>query len=263
MMKTNECEHRAFTLIELLIVIAIIAILAAILFPVFATAREKARQAGCESNLKQIGLAFVQYCQDYDEGTPYACYNGATPIGCGASGQEYGTTLGFCLSPYVKSTAVWRCPSDSLSNPPAVAGFTSAGIYGGYWNVSYTYNYYFMELWKTGSDAGALPLVLSQLQTPAVDAIIFGSWPGGSLSSSSWFIDHWVGFGPRLEGSTQAASPALAAGHNNGGNAAYADGHVKWYSTGYLMSQIAAEDAGSCAANTTRSFGQCSTIFHE
>ena len=58
-----------FTLIELLVVIAIIAILAAILFPVFAQAREKARQASCVSNLKQIGLAMLQYTQDYDEFT--------------------------------------------------------------------------------------------------------------------------------------------------------------------------------------------------
>lgn len=60
-------DRRAFTLIELLVVIAIIAILAAILFPVFARAREKARQASCSSNLKQLGLAFIQYTQDYDE----------------------------------------------------------------------------------------------------------------------------------------------------------------------------------------------------
>src|ERR1043165_533038 len=63
-------HRRGFTLIELLVVIAIIAILAAILFPVFAQAREKARQAACMSNLRQIGLAFAQYVQDYDELLP-------------------------------------------------------------------------------------------------------------------------------------------------------------------------------------------------
>src|SRR5512137_1152715 len=70
-MEVNMPKRRAFTLIELLVVIAIIAILAAILFPVFAKAREKARQSSCQSNLKQIGLAFMQYAQDYDEQYPY------------------------------------------------------------------------------------------------------------------------------------------------------------------------------------------------
>ncbi|MEN6404264.1 MAG: prepilin-type N-terminal cleavage/methylation domain-containing protein, partial [Armatimonadia bacterium] len=64
---------RGFTLIELLVVIAIIAILAAILFPVFAKAREKARQTSCLNNCKQLGTAIVQYCQDYDERMP-KCY---------------------------------------------------------------------------------------------------------------------------------------------------------------------------------------------
>jgi len=63
-------RRKGFTLIELLVVIAIIAILAAILFPVFAKAREKARQASCQSNLKQITLAFLMYASDYDEAYP-------------------------------------------------------------------------------------------------------------------------------------------------------------------------------------------------
>src|SRR6202453_3747717 len=70
----NSSSNGAFTLIELLVVIAIIAILAAILFPVFATAREKARQTSCASNMKQIGLAIMQYVQDYDETFPMTCF---------------------------------------------------------------------------------------------------------------------------------------------------------------------------------------------
>ncbi|MDR3706666.1 MAG: DUF1559 domain-containing protein [Capsulimonadaceae bacterium] len=90
----NRRIRRAFTLIELLVVIAIIAILAAILFPVFAKAREKARQASCQSNMKQLGIGFVQYVQDYDERFPAATYWGS---------QIY---------PYEKSTGVFKCPDD-------------------------------------------------------------------------------------------------------------------------------------------------------
>src|SRR6187402_1264628 len=99
-------SRSAFTLIELLVVIAIIAILAAILFPVFAKVREKARQTSCTSNMKQLGLAFMQYSQDNDEMNPSGIYIGATslPVGAGWGGQIYS---------YVKSTGVYKCPDDA------------------------------------------------------------------------------------------------------------------------------------------------------
>ena len=96
----------AFTLIELLVVIAIIAILAAILFPVFAQAREKARQATCLSNLKQLGLAGLQYCQDYDEINVPSETNFAL-----IAGVQYYTPWQDLLYPYVKSLDVYNCPS--------------------------------------------------------------------------------------------------------------------------------------------------------
>jgi prepilin-type N-terminal cleavage/methylation domain len=97
----------AFTLIELLVVIAIIAILAAILFPVFAQAREKARQASCMSNLKQIGLAIMQYTQDYDETFP----RGAD--------DNFRNSWPAATQPYAKSIEIFRCPSSSPAVLPA------------------------------------------------------------------------------------------------------------------------------------------------
>jgi len=113
-------DKRGFTLIELLVVIAIIAILAAILFPVFARAREKARQASCQSNMKQIMLALLMYAQDYD-GKIMACRMGrpgtwnVTPNRCGA-GTDY-WTWEVCIQPYVKNQQLGICPSlDALNN---------------------------------------------------------------------------------------------------------------------------------------------------
>lgn len=97
----------AFTLIELLVVIAIIAILAAILFPVFAQAREKARQASCLSNAKQTSLAVQMYIQDYDESFP-----NAQP-----GGWQWTESWLVHVQPYIKSFQVLLCPSDSVKRP--------------------------------------------------------------------------------------------------------------------------------------------------
>src|SRR6201984_300402 len=99
-------KRRGFTLIELLVVIAIIAILAAILFPVFAKAREKARQTSCLSNIKQVGLALTMYVQDYDELTPSPLPN-VPAINGGNSNAE---PIDQQLLPYIKSDGVWACP---------------------------------------------------------------------------------------------------------------------------------------------------------
>jgi prepilin-type N-terminal cleavage/methylation domain-containing protein len=114
-MLPKKCN--AFTLIELLVVIAIIAILAAILFPVFAQAREKARQASCLSNCKQLGLATDMYVQDYDEAFPQVNLN-LWPTLPQASLPDGRTYLGWVvwplqLYPYIKNVGVYSCPSDA------------------------------------------------------------------------------------------------------------------------------------------------------
>ncbi|HEX8234726.1 MAG TPA: DUF1559 domain-containing protein [Abditibacteriaceae bacterium] len=131
-MKTLESKvrtkRRGFTLIELLVVIAIIAILAAILFPVFARARDNARRASCQSNLKQIGLGFIQYTQDYDGQYPMTMANWRFGT------QEYDWTTNqqdqpfgrmrlkrwgweHAIFPYIKSAQLFRCPGANQSLP--------------------------------------------------------------------------------------------------------------------------------------------------
>ncbi len=122
-------KKRGFTLIELLVVIAIIAILAAILFPVFAKAREKARTASCQSNLKQIGLAATMYAQDYDE----------TMVHYSLPGTGGWTAA---LDPYTKNAQVYVCPS-------------KAGVTPGY-----GYNYLYLGNGSTGT-------AMASVQSPA------------------------------------------------------------------------------------------------
>ena len=109
----REGKGQGFTLIELLVVSASIASLAAILFPVFARARENARKSNCQSNFKQIGLGIMQYVQDYDERYPreYQVTSGPTPrVGDWCNTGAY-TNIQDDLVPYIKNTGVWKCPS--------------------------------------------------------------------------------------------------------------------------------------------------------
>jgi len=120
--------RRGFTLIELLVVIAIIAILAAILFPVFARAREKARQSSCLSNTKQIGLAVLQYVQDYDETFPGSNIPPA---------HWYGA-----VQPYINNAQVFICPSASdRDNAYGGYGYNDYGTTGSNglgWRTNYS-----------------------------------------------------------------------------------------------------------------------------
>jgi prepilin-type N-terminal cleavage/methylation domain-containing protein/prepilin-type processing-associated H-X9-DG protein len=143
----KSTERKGFTLIELLVVIAIIAILAAILFPVFAKAREKARQISCLSNMKQLGLGFTQYNQDYDE-----YFTGSGYYGQGWAEHIY---------PYVKSAGVYKCPDDprgplDIYRPNA---------------LSYVANVLVLD--PTHDQNPAKPVSLAQLVSPSTTALLY------------------------------------------------------------------------------------------
>lgn len=125
-------SRSGFTLIELLVVIAIIAILAAILFPVFAKAREKARQIACLSNMKQIGLGLLQYTEDNDECVPYM-YGPTYSSGGGGSAPNGNYKWMDAIYPYVKSEAVFNCPDVSY---PIVDGTSDYYQYHYYQNLN-------------------------------------------------------------------------------------------------------------------------------
>jgi len=147
-------RHQGFTLIELLVVIAIIAILAAILFPVFQKVRENARRASCLSNEKQLGLAFTQYFQDYDEKYPGV---NATYYKAGGAFSDYKGGWANMIYPFVKSTGVYACPDDSTASP----------------KCSYSMNY---AVWNNdNNDSASNGLSLSQFSAPASTILL---WEG-------------------------------------------------------------------------------------
>lgn len=119
----HPSKSRGFTLIELLVVIAIIAILAAILFPVFAKAREKARQTTCLSNEKQLGLGILQYVQDNDETFPCGAVSTVGGVPTPGSGYGGGAGWGGQIYTYVKSDAVYSCPDDTGSGSGPIVSY--------------------------------------------------------------------------------------------------------------------------------------------
>lgn len=147
MFSRSASPRKAFTLIELLVVIAIIAILAAILFPVFARARENARKTSCLSNMKQLGLGFIQYTQDYDERLPagggLGSYPNNPPLATDTYGQWVQGPTGGCtetnpcrpdygaLFPYVKSTQIYICPSATTKKGLCYSMNMTGGANGG------------------------------------------------------------------------------------------------------------------------------------
>src|SRR5438552_9460437 len=174
-MNAQPIRRSGFTLIELLVVIAIIAILAAILFPVFAQAREKARQTSCLSNLRQIGTAVQMYIQDYDErlpGTSWVTgrcgfYGHWVPGGNIANSPNWRLEDG-AIMPYVKNTKIFACPSDSVAasyNPSSPSAPTDRAK-----GLSYAMNAYLSNMIPYAIIDGPANIVMLIDQGPVLPA---------------------------------------------------------------------------------------------
>ncbi len=211
-------KRDGFTLIELLVVIAIIAILAAILFPVFARAREKARQSSCLSNVKQLSLGVMMYVQDYDERFPYY-YD-----------RERLISWIPMIEPYLRNEQVFKCPS--YNTPYTTFGTSTSTDYGASIHVM-------LDSW-TSSSSGILrpPRAMAEIARPATVVMLMDSgyyrvswgwyrspYPSGYVPGATW------GMTPEDTGYTWSEprrSDWLHGRHHGGINVGYCDGHVKW-----------------------------------
>jgi prepilin-type N-terminal cleavage/methylation domain-containing protein/prepilin-type processing-associated H-X9-DG protein len=219
----KRLKMRGFTLIELLVVIAIIAILAAILFPVFAQAREAARKASCQSNLKQIGIAEQMYSQDYDE-----VYSGSF-MQVGAGRMSYAELL----QPYVKNQKIFQCPSSigtHMTNDN-VANCTYNPLTCGLNGLDYAYNGVISPVniggGPDGSDSAHVPL--AAVTAPADTIMVMDGGPAG-------FYNVWQSADTDINGSfygqTWSGNPTTPntpkKRHADGSNVLWYDGHVKF-----------------------------------
>ena len=219
----GKCTNsRAFTLIELLVVVAVIGILAALLFPVFARARENARRSACLSNMKQIGLALMQYTQDYDERFPIHGTQGSFLTAV----NEYGNVVSDpftssypnymkCILLYTKNTGILLCPS-SVQDP--VQGGNSVVGNSSYMGSAVLMNRNLADI------ANASSIVWMQERSNRVKdsylrprLLITGT---GTPTTTPPSYDYWH----VISGGAEAYSNL----HFDGGNFLFADGHAKW-----------------------------------
>ena len=190
---------RAFTLIELLCVCALLTILAAILFPVFAAARDKARQTTCLSNVRQISVAQSLYIQDWDERLPHWYEVGDGSAAAAWGGYTFWTEY---FQPYLRSRAVLRCPSFAWPNGEALPGTKLAD--------------YSLLTWGPNGDGSR--------GNP------YWRWPGNmSLAQVRRPAE---AFNLMDGATTTEGTAALAPRHQGGINCACLDGHARWLSLG-------------------------------
>lgn len=234
-------QKKAFTLIELLVVIAIIAILAAILFPVFAQAREKARQSAGISNLKQINLATLQYLQDYDETFFPTATERQAPAALTAKADVAIFSYRNRIAPYVKTDAIYK----DLSAPDWGAQGTDWDVPGNYFPTDYGFHL---------NEGKIAPLANNQAAkyagTGTIDLRDFGvndDTPLGTISKPANFIlfadanrydtakktynPSRGGLYPQPYAFSVSGQSRPAIRHVGGTNYGYADGHVKWVKT--------------------------------
>ena len=202
-------NKKGFTLIELLVVIAIIAILAAILFPVFNSARDKARATQCASNLKQLSISHEMYRSDYGGYT--------IPYGLGwafwVGGTGWSSTWYDEIQPYLKNKNVIFCPSkkrfgDNLD---------------GYANIGYGYNFWSLTLKNVGYSNISGPFAREQDVKYPGRLFVFGD-------SNSPYLNNWAGSAAGITPiiDAQGHIQSLEFRHNGGVNFAFFDGHVRW-----------------------------------
>ena len=220
-------KPKGFTLIELLVVIAIIAILAAILFPVFARARENARRASCQSNLKQIGLGVLQYQQDYDG---LLMHNYSTP-GDRTQGSGWPGWISNVIQPYLKSQQIFRCPSRSNG------GFENP--YDNNQRVGYLYNY------RSSYEPSGGPLNESTIPSASTGLLM---WDSDNSWADCGYEQGGCGLRTRdLEWAFNAnkGDDVQSAPHLETANFLYIDGHVKahkwsqlrWQNVAFLLNE--------------------------